>query len=118
MKFPGATHLVILVSGHPQQTTLLRQIQQRLLEELGKLQVEVNQEKTRLVDLTKDESFDFLGFEFRRVRGRNGKWYPLKAPRMKKRTELISKIKQVFQQNRSQPLDRIIAEINRFCGVG
>lgn len=107
-----ADDIVILVSGHPQQTILLRQVQQRLLEELTKLQVEVNKEKTRLVDLTQDESFDFLGFEFRRVRGRNGKWHPRKTPRMKKRTELIDQIKQIFQQNRSQPLARIIAEIN------
>jgi hypothetical protein len=41
-------------------------VQKRIREELAKIQVEVNEEKTRVVDLTRGESFGFLGLEFRR----------------------------------------------------
>ncbi|MDD3879305.1 MAG: reverse transcriptase domain-containing protein [Syntrophomonas sp.] len=55
-----ADDLVVLVSGHPRQEKLLGQVYKRLMEELAKLEVEVNAEKTGVVDLTKDESFSFL----------------------------------------------------------
>jgi hypothetical protein len=41
---------------------------------LGKLQVEINEEKSRIADLGRGESFGFLGFDFRRVRSRRGVW--------------------------------------------
>ena len=56
-------------------------LETRLREELAKLQVEVNEEKSRRVDLTQGESFDFLGCEFRRIRSRRGRWMPLRTPR-------------------------------------
>ena len=84
----------------------------RLREEFAKLHVELNEEKSRTVDLTKGESFGFLGFEFRRARSRNGKWYAYKAPKLKKRTALLQKLKPIFRRYRSQPLSRVIAEIN------
>jgi RNA-directed DNA polymerase len=51
-----------------------------LREELAKLQVEINEEKSRMVDLSKGESFTFLGFEYRRVLGSNGTWRPYLCP--------------------------------------
>ena len=44
----------------------------RLREELAELQVEINEEKSRIVDLRRGESFGFLGFDFRRVRSLRG----------------------------------------------
>ena len=63
-----ADDLVILVDGHPRQQWLRQAVEQRLREELAKLQVEVNEDKSRKVDLQQGESFGFLGFEFRRIR--------------------------------------------------
>jgi RNA-directed DNA polymerase len=40
-------------------------VDKRLREEFGKLQVEINDEKSRTVDLERGECFGFLGFEFR-----------------------------------------------------
>ena len=62
-----ADDLVILVDGHRRQDWLLGAVNRRLREEFAKLDVEVNEEKSRIVDLTQGESFGFLGFDFRRV---------------------------------------------------
>ena len=107
-----ADDLVVLVSAHPRQHWLRGAVEKRLREELAELDVEVNEEKTRTVDLRKGESFGFLGFEFRRTRSRSGRWMPLRTPRAKKRTALLRKLKAVFQRYRSQPIERVIAVIN------
>src|SRR5262249_37165952 len=63
-----ADDLIVLVDAHPRQRWLRTAVEQRLRDELAKLQVEVNEEKSRRVDLTQGEHFGFLGFEFRRIR--------------------------------------------------
>lgn len=103
---------MILVDSYRQHDWLLKTAHKRLLEELAKLEVEVNQEKSRIVDLARGESFGFLGFDFRRVRSLEGKWRPQITPRLKRRTELLSKLKEVFRSYQSQPVDRVIYLIN------
>jgi len=112
VQFPRATHLVILVDGFPRHGWLVAAADRRLREELAKLHVEVNEEKSRVVDLAKDESFGFLGFEFRRVRSLSGKWRPHFTPRPKKRTALLRKLKDEFRHFRSQPVQRVVEMIN------
>jgi RNA-directed DNA polymerase len=107
-----ADDLVILVDSHPRQAWLRRAVEKRLREELANLQVEVNEEKTRKVDLTQGESFGFLGFEFRRIRSRRGRWMPLRTPQGKKRTALLRKLKEIFRRHSSRPVAGLIAEIN------
>src|SRR5215469_9579194 len=65
-----------------------------------------------MVDLAKGGSFSFLGFEYRRIRSRNGVWRPYYAPKLKKRTALFAKLREVFRQNVSQPVGKVIEEIN------
>ena len=74
--------------------------------------MEMNEEKSRVVDLERGECFGFLGFDFWRVRTRKGRWMPLVMPQMKKRTELLGKLRSIFQRSRSQPLSGVIAKIN------
>jgi RNA-directed DNA polymerase len=107
-----ADDLVILVGGHARQAWLRKAVEKRLREELAKLQVEVNEEKSRRVDLRQGESFGFLGFEFRRIRSRRGRWMPLRTPRGKKRTALLRKLKLIFRSYRSQPVRDLIEHIN------
>jgi RNA-directed DNA polymerase len=107
-----ADDLVILVDSHPRQEGLRKAVEKRLREELAKLQVEVNEEKSRKVDLGQGESFGFLGFEFRRIRSRTGRGMPLRMPKLKKRTALLRKLKEVFPSHRSQPASRVIEQIN------
>jgi RNA-directed DNA polymerase len=107
-----ADDLVILVDSQPRQQWLRQAVEKRLREELAKLLVEVNEEKSRTVDLQRGESFGFLGFEFRRVRSRRGRWMPLLLPKGKKRTALLSKLREIFRVSRSQPVGGVIEKIN------
>jgi RNA-directed DNA polymerase len=107
-----ADDLVILVSAHPNQRWLHSALEKRLREEFAKLEVEVNEEKSRRVDLKRGESFSFLGFDFWRVRSRAGRWMPLYRPRMKKRTALLGQVKVVFRELKSQPVSAVISKIN------
>ena len=65
-----------------------------------------------MVDLAKGESFAFLGFEFRRILSRTGVCRPHYTPRLKKRTALLEKLKEIFRRYVSQPVDRVIELIN------
>ena len=107
-----ADDLVILVDGFRKWEWLLKAAYKRLVEEFEKLDVQMNQEKTRIVDLTQDETFSFLGFDYRRIRTRRGVWGARVTPRMKSRTTLLRKLKDVFRRHQSQPVDRVIYLIN------
>ena len=85
----------------------------RLREEFAKLQVEVNEEKSRTVNLDRAESFGFLGFDFRRLRSvQRQVWRAHYSPKLKKRTALLRKLKEVFRRHQSQPVDRVVELIN------
>jgi len=83
-----ADDLVILVDASPQHDWLLKAVDKRLREERATLQVAINEEKSRLVDLAQGEHFSFLGFDCRRVRSRRGVWRAWYPPMLKKRTAL------------------------------
>ncbi len=107
-----ADDLVILVDAYRRHDWLFWAVKKRLREELAGLQVEVNEEKSRTVDLAKGESFGFLGFDFRRVRSLRGVWRAQYTPQMKRRTALLRKLKVVFRRFQSQPLGRVVKIIN------
>ena len=91
---------MILVDAYPRHDWLLKAVDKRLREELAKLHVRLNEEKSRVVDLAKGESFGFLGFDFRRIRCLRGRWRPQYAPKLKKRTALLRKLKEIFRRYR------------------
>jgi RNA-directed DNA polymerase len=107
-----ADDLVILVNNDRRQDWLLEAVARRLREEVANLDVQLNEEKSRIVDLSRGESFGFLGFDFRRVRSLRGRWRPQYTPKQKKRTALLQELKGVFRHSRSQPAAALIAEIN------
>jgi RNA-directed DNA polymerase len=107
-----ADDLVILIDAHPRHDWLMGAVEKRLREDLADLQVEINEEKSRNVDLGRGESFGFLGFDFRRIRSRRGVWRANYTPKLKKRTALLRKLKDVFRRHQSQPVDRVVQLIN------
>jgi RNA-directed DNA polymerase len=107
-----ADDLVILIDSHPRHDWLVKAVERRVREEVAKLRVEINEEKSRIVDLAKGDSFGFLGFEFRRILSRQGAWRPNYTPKLKKRTTLLGKLRNVFRRFASQPVGRVIELIN------
>ncbi len=107
-----ADDLVVLIDAYKRHDWLLTAVQKRLREEFAKLHVEINEEKSRIVDLGRGDSFGFLGFDFRRTRSRRGVWRAQYTPKLKKRTALLRKLKETFRCFQSQPLDRVVSLIN------
>lgn len=108
----SADDMVILVHGHPSEDRLFKTVQKRLKEELDKLQVQMNLEKTREVNLKNSGCFSFLGFDIRLNRNREGKTYVSKTPRMKKRKEIGRKVKAVLKFHHDKPLEEVIQAVN------
>ena len=114
MKFPRATHLVITVSGHSSKQGWAELALQRLKENLEPLGVELNMEKTQMVNTLKGESFAFLGFDLRRVPNRSGtKYFILMTPRKKARTIVKTRIREIIQNGGAKPVKDIVAQINQ-----
>jgi RNA-directed DNA polymerase len=107
-----ADDLVILVNGQWRNGWLLRAVDRRLREELAKLDLRLNEEKSRVVDLMKGEAFGFLGFTIRRARSRRGTWWVKATPAVKQRTALLRKLKEEFRRRASQPVAQVIRVIN------
>jgi RNA-directed DNA polymerase len=107
-----ADDLVILIDSYSRHDWLVKAVEKRLREELAKLRVEINEEKSRTVDLRKQGSFGFLGFDFRRIRSLKGVWRPQYTPKLKKRTAVLAKLRDIFRRHASQPVERVIEMIN------
>ena len=107
-----ADDLVILIDAERRNDWLVKAVDKRLREELAKLRVAINEDKSRMVDLKKGESFTFLGFEYRRVLSLQRKWRPYYAPKLKKRTALFEKLREIFRQHVSWPVEKVIEKIN------
>jgi RNA-directed DNA polymerase len=107
-----ADDLVILVDGYRRHPWLLKAVDQRLREELAKLDLRLNEAKSRIVDLGQGEAFGFLGFDFRRVRSLRGRWRPQYTPKLTQRTALLEKLTERFRRHDSQPVGRVIVAIN------
>ena len=107
-----ADDLVVLIDAYKRHDWLIGAVTKRLREEFAKLQVEINDGKSRIVDLERGESFGFLGFDFRYLRSLRGVMRPHYTPKLKKRTALLRELKEVFRRYRSQPIERVISLIN------
>jgi RNA-directed DNA polymerase len=120
-----ADDLVILVDAYPQHDWLLKAVETRLREELATLQVAINEDKSRTVDLARGEHLSVLGFACRRVRSRRGAWRAWYPPLLKKRPALLRKLQDIFRRYQSPPIERVVALINpilrgwgRYVAVG
>ena len=107
-----ADDLVILVDSYHKWNWLLNAAYIRVCEEFTKLGVTLNLDKTKIIDLKQNETFNFLGFTFRRTKTKNGKWGISKIPKKEARAKLITTVKAVFKSHRSQPISRVIYLIN------
>ncbi len=95
-----ADDMVVLIDGHPRWQPPIDEIRKRLEAELKKVEVEINEEKTRVVDVKDGGSFGFLGFDLREARNRLGKRFILRTPKKKKQSELLRRVGRILKFSR------------------
>jgi RNA-directed DNA polymerase len=108
-----ADDLVVLVSSHPRARHWAPKVEQRLREELGKLHLTVNEEKSRIVDFGAGEPFDFLGYTFRWVDSDTSpkKKMVLARPRKEKRTQFLRNLTETMWKWLHRPVAEVVARI-------
>lgn len=85
----------------------------RLWEQLKPLGVELNLEKTRVVNVLKGESFGFLGFDLRRVLNRNkSRYFVLITPKKKACAKVKAKIRELIRNAGAKPAQDLVKQIN------
>lgn len=107
-----ADDMVVLIDGYPRWQPHIEQIRRRLEEELKRVEVEVNEEKTRVVDVRRGGSFGFLGFDLREGKNRWGKRFVLRTPKRKKQEELLRRVSGILKYSRHQKVKNVISLIN------
>jgi len=108
-----ADDIVITVSAHHTKRGWAERALQRLQEQLLPLGVELNEEKTQLINTLDGEAFGFLGFDLRRVRKRAGDGYfILMTPKKKARLAIKAKVRDIIRRGGSTPAKVLVARIN------
>ena len=108
-----ADDIVITVSGHSTKQGWADRALLRLREHLIPLGVELNPEKTKVVDTLKGEAFGFLGFDLRRVRKRKRDgFYIQMTPKKKARRAIKATIRDLIRHGGATPIKGLIVRIN------
>jgi len=108
-----ADDMVITISGHSSKRGWAKRALQRLQEQLEPLGVELNLDKTRMVNVLKGESFSFLGFDLRRVQNRSKTGYfILMTPKKKARTAVKERIRELIKSGGAKPAKDIVKQVN------
>jgi RNA-directed DNA polymerase len=108
-----ADDIVITVSGHYTKRGWAERARHRLQEQFALIGVELNQEKTKVVNLLKGEAFGFLGFELRRVRKRRGNGqFILMTPKKKARQAVKAKVRDIIARSGATPMPAVGKRIN------
>jgi RNA-directed DNA polymerase len=106
-----ADDMVVLIDGYRQWQPHVAVIRKRLEVELKKVEVEINEEKTRIVDVSAGGSFGFLGFDLREAKNRLGKRFILRTPKKKKQSELLRRVGRILKFSRHRKLPEILERI-------
>jgi len=108
-----ADDLIVLVDEFRKHEWLKTAVEKRLREELSKLALTINEDKSSIIDLRKlGQSIQFLGFEFRRIVTMGGKIGVLKTPKAKARINLQRKLKKIFKAKRGKSTEEVVGAIN------
>ncbi len=96
-----------------QSDKLIKWVESKIEDWMG---LEINKEKTTIVDLNKDGRLDFLGFSFRYVKSRNGRRH--KYLEMAPSKESVAKEREALREiinrkNNWMPVTELIDKVNR-----
>lgn len=105
-----ADDLVVLVSSHELARHWVQKVEKRLREELEKLALTVNEEKSGIRNFGAGEPFDFLGYTFRWVDQRKvpGRKMVLARPQKKRRQRFLRELQTVLRKCLSLPVERVV----------
>lgn len=108
-----ADDLVVQVSAHPLAAHWAKVVERRLREEIGKLGLTVNEEKSRVVNFGAGEAFDFLGYTFRWVPQRKDptKKMALCRPQKKKRTQFLQRVAEALRRRLHVPITEVVRAV-------
>jgi len=108
-----ADDIVITVSGHHTKRGWAERALQRLKEQIAPLGVDLNLEKTKMVNTLNGDAFGFLGFDLRRVRTRSGDGhFILMTPKKKARKAVKAKISDIIAHGGATPAKDLMKPIN------
>lgn len=108
-----ADDIVITVSGHHTKRGWAERALQRLQEQITPLGVELNLEKTKMVNTLNGEAFGFLGFDLRRVRKQSGDGhFILLTPKKKARKAVKAKVRDIIARGGATPAAEVVKRIN------
>lgn len=108
-----ADDLVVLISSHPAAAQWVPKVKQRLREEIARLDLTINEEKTRTVNFAAGEPFDFLGHTFRWVEQPKtpGKKMVLARPQKRKRTRILQAVGEKLRRNLHRPVAWVVQHV-------
>src|SRR6266851_743181 len=108
-----ADDIVITISGHHTKRGWAERVLQRLREQIAPLGVELNLEKTKMVNTLNGETFGFLGFDLRRVRKQSGDGhFILMTPKKKARKAVKTKVRDIIAGGGATPATEVVKRIN------
>jgi RNA-directed DNA polymerase len=107
-----ADDMVILVNGHEALDWLTVKAYKRLKQELDKLKVQMNTEKTKIVNMENGETFGFMGFDYRMVE-KDGEKMVMMTPKKKKVLDLIEKVRKYIKINCNQKIHEFTKGLNQ-----
>ena len=108
-----ADDIVVAVSGHHTKRGWAERALQRLQEQFALIGVELNREKTKVVNTLNGEAFGFLGFDLRRVRKRKGEGhFILMTPKKKARKAIKAKVRDIIAHGGATPASEVVKQIN------
>lgn len=108
-----ADDLVVLVSSHQTARHWVPKVERRLREELEKLTLTVNEEKSGIRDFGAGETFDFLGYTFRWVDQRKNpsKKMVLARPQKNRRTRFLRALGETMRKCLSLPVEHVVKNV-------
>jgi len=108
-----ADDLVVLCSVLPSKRSWVQKVERRIREELEQLDLTVNEDKSKVVEVAAGESFDFLGYTFRWVPSRKDptKKMALARPIKKRRTRFLREVKTTLRRCLSIPIDEVVRNV-------
>jgi RNA-directed DNA polymerase len=108
-----ADDIVITLSGHHTKRGWAQRALERLQEQFALIGVELNQEKTKVVNTLQGGAFGFLGFDLRRVRKRKGEdYFILMTPKKKARQAVKAKVRDIIGRSGATPMPVVVKRIN------